>query len=266
MLFFCPDEEISSEEGMVKFTKTEKFKELNIGYCLDEGTASPDDTYLIAYGERASWWVKILCQGKAGHASRFLENNAGMKLQSILTSFMNYREEQRKKYINKEVKLGLLNSVNLTKIEGGIQPNVIPAEFDAYFDIRLSPFENYDKFEEMIAEWCKKAGPEVTYEFITKNRQSPVTSISKEDPWWSAFSGVLEEENCKYSPEIFPGGSDSRFLRELGYKAIGFSPIINTKLRVHDHDEFLNETVFLNGINLYMKIIERLANLQPFNE
>uniref|UniRef100_A0A914DJ12 N-acyl-aliphatic-L-amino acid amidohydrolase n=1 Tax=Acrobeloides nanus TaxID=290746 RepID=A0A914DJ12_9BILA len=250
-VIFCPDEEISSEEGMVKFVKTNKFKELNIGYCLDEGTASPDDIYLIAYGERASWWVKVICQGAAGHGSRFLENNAGLKLQSILNSFLGYREEQRKRFLNKE---------------GGIQPNVVPAEFQAWFDIRLSPFENFDKFEEMMAGWCKNAGPDVTYEFVSKNRNTPTTPISKEDPWWSAFTSVLDEENLKYSPEIFPGGSDSRFLRELGYKAIGFSPIINTKLRVHDNDEFLNEKVFLNGIHLYTKIIERLANLQPFNE
>jgi len=243
----------------------EILQSVNIGYCLDEGTASPDDIYLIAYGERASWWVKVVCQGKAGHGSRFLENNAGLKLQSILNSFLNYREEQRKKFLNKEAKLGLLNTINLTKIEGGVQPNVVPSEFQACFDIRLSPYENFEKFEEMIAEWCKKAGKDVTYEFLSKNRQTPTTPVTRDDPWWCAFTDVLTEENCKYSPEIFPGGSDSRFIRELGYKAIGFSPIINTKLRVHDNDEFLNEKVFLNGVKLYTKIIERLANLPPFS-
>jgi len=193
-VIFCPDEEISSQDGMVKFVKTQKFQELNIGYCLDEGTASPNDTYLIAYGERASWWVKVICRGTSGHGSRFLENNAGLKMQNVLNNFLKYREEQRAKFLNKEVKLGFLNSINLTQLGGGLQPNVVPPEFEAWFDIRLSPVEDFEKFEAMMGEWCKDAGDDVTYEFISKNRPTPCTPITKDDPWWCAFSSVLEED------------------------------------------------------------------------
>jgi hypothetical protein len=48
---------------------------------------------------------------------------------------------------------------------------------------------------------------------------------------------------------------------QLGIPAIGFSPIINTPILLHDHNEFLNERVYLEGIRLYTKIIPRLANL-----
>lgn len=40
---------------MKKFVKTRKFEELNIGYSLDEGVTSDNDTYLVAYGERSAW-------------------------------------------------------------------------------------------------------------------------------------------------------------------------------------------------------------------
>jgi len=72
---------------------------------------------------------------------------------------------------------------------------------------------------------------------------------------------VLEEMDCKISKEIFVGATDSRYLRDLGYKAIGFSPMINTPQLLHDHNEFLNERVFLRGITIYEQLIERLANV-----
>jgi len=46
-----------------------------------------------------------------------------------------------------------------------------------------------------------------------------------------------------------------------GIEAIGFSPIINTPILLHDHNEFLNERTFLRGVQLYTKIIDRLLEL-----
>jgi len=34
------------------FIKSDEFAQLNIGLALDEGIASPDDSYHIYYGER----------------------------------------------------------------------------------------------------------------------------------------------------------------------------------------------------------------------
>jgi aminoacylase len=43
---------------------------------------------------------------------------------------------------------------------------VIPSQLNAYFDIRIPPTVDLDAFEKQIAEWCKKAGPDVKYEFL----------------------------------------------------------------------------------------------------
>jgi len=69
------------------------------------------------------------------------------------------------------------------------------------------------------------------------------------------FSGL------KVHPIVCPGATDSRFIREKGTPAIGFSPIINTTMRIHDHDEFLQADVYLNGIDVYKKIIRNLAEV-----
>lgn len=52
---FVPDEEIGGTLGMKPFVHHDVFKSLNIGFALDEGYMSPNDTYLIYYGERSNW-------------------------------------------------------------------------------------------------------------------------------------------------------------------------------------------------------------------
>lgn len=52
---FVPDEEIGGEKGMREFVKTDKFKNLNVGFALDEGLASPTNEFALFYGERCIW-------------------------------------------------------------------------------------------------------------------------------------------------------------------------------------------------------------------
>ena len=51
------------------------------------------------------------------------------------------------------------------------------------------------------------------------------------------------------------------FTVQVGYPAIGFSPMIHTPVLLHDHNEFLNAKVFLKGIEIYTRLIENLANV-----
>lgn len=51
-IVYTPDEEIGGFEGMAKFVHTAEFKDLNVGFCLDEGIASETDEFPIFYGER----------------------------------------------------------------------------------------------------------------------------------------------------------------------------------------------------------------------
>ena len=51
---------------------------------------------------------------------------------------------------------------------------------------------------------------------------------------------------------------------QLGIPALGFSPMNNTPILLHDHNEFLNEKVFLRGIDIYCDIIHSVANVPAF--
>lgn len=54
-LSFGCEEEVGGIEGMKDFVKTEDFKKLNVGFSLDEGIASPDETFPLFYAERTVW-------------------------------------------------------------------------------------------------------------------------------------------------------------------------------------------------------------------
>ncbi|MEQ2160921.1 Aminoacylase-1A, partial [Goodea atripinnis] len=67
--------------------------------------------------------------------------------------------------------------------------------------------------------------------------------------------------NMTLDKEIFPAATDSRFIRAVGIPAIGFSPMNRTPILLHDHNEYLNERVFLNGVNVYERLIPALTSV-----
>lgn len=54
-IIFVADEETGGYLGMKDFVKTDHFKALNVGFSLDEGIASPDQTFSVYYAERTIW-------------------------------------------------------------------------------------------------------------------------------------------------------------------------------------------------------------------
>ncbi|KAJ1109527.1 hypothetical protein NDU88_006887 [Pleurodeles waltl] len=263
-LTIVPDEEIGGYSGMAVFVKKPEFKSLNVGFALDEGLANPSDQFTVFYGEKSIWWLTVHCVGNPGHGSRFIENTAAEKLYKVINSFMEFRgKEKQRLESDPRLTLGDVTTVNMTKLSGGVAYNVIPSEMAAAFDLRIPPTVDLKAFEVNIQNWCRQAGEGVTYEFYQKTMDQTVTSTEESDPWWKAFSGPCKELNLTLKPEIFPAGTDSRYLREVGVPAIGFSPMNKTPILLHDHNEYLNEQIFLKGIDIYTRIISSLASVAP---
>ncbi|KAM3843657.1 aminoacylase-1 isoform 2-T3 [Vipera latastei] len=228
------------------------------------GLANPTDTFTVFYGEKCPWWIKVKVQGNPGHGSRFIENTAAEKMHRVITSFLEFREHEKQRLETEEhLTLGDVTSVNLTMLNGGVSFNVVPSELSVAFDIRIPPTVDLKEFEEQLASWCKTAGEGVTYEFQQKYMDQTVTSTEESDPWWKAFSDTCEDMNMKLKCEIFPAATDSRYIRAAGRPAIGFSPMNYTPVLLHDHNEFLNEQVFLRGIEIYARLIPALASVPP---
>lgn len=262
-VLFVPDEEIGGAYGMKAFMDTPEFSAMNIGLALDEGLANPDNKYSLFYGERSLWWVRVKCAGSPGHGSRFIQDTAAEKLQKVMASFLSFRKsEETRLQVNPCMHLGDVTTLNLTILEGGVQPNVVPQEFLATFDIRIPPSVNLLEFEKQLDSWCAAAGDGVTYEFLQKKSGACLTEVNDEKPWWVEMKRVLKNRGAEVVKEIFSAGTDGRYLRESGYPVIGFSPMRNTPILLHDNDEFLSKDVFLEGVEVYCELIPALANLK----
>ena len=248
---------------MAKFVQSAQFKSLNVGFSLDEGLAGPDEEIPLYYGERNVFWLKITCQGSPGHGSRFLENTAGEKAQKVINKLLEFRAEEKARLeANPGLTLGDVTTVNLTLMSGGVQVNVVPDKFVLNFDIRITPSTDIAQFEEKVRGWIREAGTDIELEFIVKFTDQTLTSVDDKDPWYSAMKAAFVKHNLTVKPQIFPAGTDSRYLREVGIPAIGFSPMPNTPVLLHDHNEFLNEAVFLRGIDIFVDIIQNVANVE----
>uniref|UniRef100_A0A3P9MWA2 N-acyl-aliphatic-L-amino acid amidohydrolase n=1 Tax=Poecilia reticulata TaxID=8081 RepID=A0A3P9MWA2_POERE len=224
------------------------------------GLANPGEAFTVFYGERNPWWITVRCPGSPGHGSRFVENTAAEKLRQVINSFLDFREKEKHRLNTSECfTLGDVTTVNMTMVKGGVAYNVIPVEMDVSFDLRIPPTVNLQEFEKQIKQWCKDAGDDVTYEFAQKHMNQNVTSTAEDDRWWSAFSAACKSLNMTLEKEIFPAATDSRFIRAVGIPAIGFSPMNRTPILLHDHNEHLNERIFLNGIGVYERLIPALA-------
>lgn len=70
----------------------------------------------------------------------------------------------------------------------------------------------------------------------------------------------MSQRKLSLETHVFPGGTDSQFLRAIGIPSIGFSPMNNTPILLHDHDEFLKADVYLRGIEIYHQILLALLN------
>eukprot|EP01133_Synstelium_polycarpum_P010876 gene10876-12672_t len=271
-LTFVPDEEIGGGQGMELFVKTQKWRDMNVGLALDEGLASPTEDFTVFYGERAPWWVHITSVGNAGHGSRFIEGTAVEKLMRTVNKMLAFRQEQFESLHRHDhecgKKLGDVTTLNLTVLKAGVGEgpfpnysyNVIPTVAEAGFDIRIPPTVNLEEFMKQIEEWTAEEG--LSFKFANYTDKNEMTDLQVADAkWWTTFRQSCERVNVKLVPEIFPAATDSRFIRNIGIPAFGFSPINNTPILLHDHNEFLNEKVFLRGLDIFENVIPDLLNM-----
>lgn len=135
---------------MMQFVKSDEFKTLNVGFSLDEGLASPTDEISLYYAERTVWRIQFKCNGTTGHGSLLHTNTAAEKFRYIIEKFLDYRENEVLKMKNNNLDIGQVTTVNLTMVDGGVQPNVVPPTLTLTFDVRIALDVDHQQFEEMV--------------------------------------------------------------------------------------------------------------------
>ncbi|MFQ6649448.1 hypothetical protein Gotur_022948 [Gossypium turneri] len=283
-LSFVPDEEIGGHDGLEKLAQSDVFKNMNVDIILDEGLASPNENYRLFYGERTPWWLVIKATGAPGHGAKLYDNSAMENLFKSIESIRRFRASQFDL-----VKAGLKGegeviSVNMAFLKAGT-PSPTPSEAEAGFDIRIPPTVNAESLEKRIAEEWAPASRNMSFEveqvkqfslrkkwhsFKQKGSTQDywgrplITATDRSNPWWALLVEAIKKANGKIGkPEIFPAATDSRYFRQQGLRAIGFSPMANTPVLLHDHNEFLNQAEYLKGIDVYEYIIKAYTSYIP---
>ncbi|CAA0837000.1 Peptidase M20/M25/M40 family protein [Striga hermonthica] len=272
-LSFVPDEETGGHDGAEKFAHSDAFQEMNVGIVLDEGLASPSENYRVFYAERSPWWLVIKATGAPGHGAKLYDNTAMENLLKSIESVRRYRAAQFDLVKGGVKAEGDVVSVNMVFLKAGTPSptgfvmNLQPSEAQAGFDIRVPPTADVPSLETRIAEEWAPANRNMTFEFKVKSSiydkfgKPILTATDGSNPWWALLKEAIQNANGKLGePEIFPASTDARYFREVGVPAIGFSPMANTPILLHDHNEFLNKDEYLRGIGVYESIIKVYAS------
>ncbi|KAK4757150.1 hypothetical protein SAY87_007277 [Trapa incisa] len=268
-IVFSPDEEIGGHDGAGKLAESEVLREMNVGVVLDEGLASPNEKYRAFYGERSPWWLVIKATGAPGHGAKLYDNAAPENLFKSIETIWRFRTSQFDM-----VKAGLkaegeVISVNMAFLKAGTPSptgfvmNLQPSEAEAGFDVRVPPIADPVSLERRIAEEWAPISRNMTFELKQKiavhdhHGKPIITATDSSNPWWALLEeGVRKANGLIGKPEIFPASTDCRYFRLLGLPAIGFSPMANTPILLHDHNEHLDKAEYLKGIKVFESIIK----------
>lgn len=294
-LTFVPDEEVGGS-GMAAFLDSKLYKEglpSGIALALDEGLASTDSVYSVFYGERLPWWVDVTATGNVGHGSRFIDETAVEQLVELANKALAFRQGQRAVLhddpqhencthaVAAKKTLGDVTTLNITTLQAGVQVgntyayNCVPPVAKCSLDIRISPHVPPKDISDMLDQWCQECSRSeehnVTWDYIGGQNggkgndlqgHSTTSTDTTINPWYGVFCESIKGMGLKVNPQVFPAATDSRFLRALGIRALGFSPMRQTEIMLHENDEYIPESTFLEGISVYVGIIEALAS-QP---
>lgn len=213
--------------------------------------------------------------GAPGHGSKLFDGAAVENLMDCVETIAGFREAQFGMVKSGKRGPGEVVSVNPVYMKAGTPSptgfvmNMQPSEAEVGFDFRLPPTEDVEHIIRRIKEEWAPAHKNLTYKLMQKGPtrdlagRPMVTPTNASNPWWSVFEQAIISAGGKLAkPEILSSTTDSRFIRQLGIPALGFSPMTNTPILLHDNNEFLEDKVFLRGIKVYEHIIRALSSFK----
>lgn len=71
--------------------------------------------------------------------------------------------------------------------QGGLQSNVVPAELQVTFDIRVAVDVDHKHLVDTIKQWCNEAGGGIEMDFEAQDPLMGLTKLDDSNPWWLAF-------------------------------------------------------------------------------
>ena len=254
ILAFFADEENGGVEGSALVVQqrpdwfagaTEAISEVG-GYSI---TVDDHRAYLLQVGEKAMLWLRLVATGRAGHGSRYHEQNAVTRLAEAVAAVGRTRWPIRLTPTTRALLDGLSEvtgrstddpdalaaaagpaeaflrstfrtTTNPTALTAGYKHNVIPGTAEALVDVRVIPGTEDD----VLAELQRIVGDDIEI-------QTVVRDIGMETPFAGELVDAMvaalgrHDPGVPVIPYLLGAGTDNKALASLGITGYGFAPL-----------------------------------------
>jgi len=254
ILVFFADEENGGVEGSALVVRdrpewfsgaTEAISEVG-GYSI---TVDDHRAYLLQVGEKALMWLRLVAKGRAGHGSRYHEQNAVTRLAEAVAAVGRTRWPIRLTPTTQALLDGLSEltgrpiddpdalaaaagpaeaflrstfrtTANPTALTAGYKHNVIPETAEALIDVRVIPGTEDD----VLAELQRIVGDDIRIETVVRD-------IGMETPFTGELVDAMVAALGKHDPGVpvipylLGAGTDNKALASIGITGYGFAPL-----------------------------------------
>ncbi|HED03146.1 MAG TPA: M20/M25/M40 family metallo-hydrolase [Candidatus Fraserbacteria bacterium] len=147
-----------------------------------------------------------------------------------------------------------------TMIRAGVKENVIPARCEFVLDFRFVPGYSREQIEETIEQLAGELAAELEIETI---QHHPASESPISDPFYQIIAETVRQEipGAQAVPYLLTGATDSRFMRQLGAAAYGFSPL-STQMSLSERTKLVhsaNERIDIGSLKLGVKLLYTIA-------
>lgn len=254
ILTFFADEENGGVEGSALVVRdrpewfagaTEAISEVG-GYSI---TVDDHRAYLLQVGEKALMWLRLVANGRAGHGSRYHEENAITRLSEAVAAIGRTRWPIRLTSTTRALLQGLSDltgrpaddpdalaaaagpaeaflrstfrtTANPTMLNAGYKHNVIPGTAEAIIDVRMIPGTEDD----VLAELQRIVGDGIRIETVVRD-------IGMETPFEGDLVDAMVSSLGRHDPGVpvipylLGAGTDNKALASIGITGYGFAPL-----------------------------------------
>lgn len=254
-LIMVPHEEMGGFQGTACLLNHALFKDLRVGYVVDEGIPSNNKRCLyVVTAQRAPLLVRITARGATAHAASLAAQNPVHELIEVMHTLVEKHRAQQAQAVTADP--GLLYSYNITSLTAGSDhaANVIPTQASAIVDIRIPPETDFESVTSELSALCASR-TDVTYE-IRAQGITGLPTITQQNPLYQAIAQAAHTHGLTTKPHCFQATSDARFYLQQAITAIGFTPLTCAP-NLHG----INESVLIEDLERGKEIMLTLLEL-----
>ncbi len=158
------------------------------------------------------------------------------------------------------VNASLRTTCSPTMLKAGLKENVIPDACEFVLDFRFVPGYSTDEIRKVMDQYAKELGIKIEVETLQYHTAS---ESPKDTELYKTIETTIREEisGVDVVPLLMTGATDSRFMREMGSLAYGFSPL-TTKMSLSERAALIhndNERIDMESMELGVRLLTKVA-------